>query len=82
MENKTHYIAMAGLHGYMPNMCESHETYEGAVDSLASLHDLGKNRRAELKRNGYIELNLHRDGNEYAEITECDCGDPESHNDN
>ena len=38
-------------------------------------------RTADLRRDGYLELNLHRDGNEYAEITECECDAPEQHND-
>lgn len=76
-----HYIAMAGLHGCMPNLCEAHGTYDEAVDSLIDTHELGKRRAAELRQNGYIELNLHRDGNEYAEVTECDCPDLECHND-
>lgn len=89
MENKPkrkekkmiHYIAMAGLHGYLPQYCASHENYNDAVDDLANLHELGKNRTHELRKNGCIELNVKRDGNEYAEITECDCNNPECHND-
>ena len=77
----THFIAMAGLHGCIPNVCGSFDDLESAVDSMASLHELGKGRRRELKRDAYLELDLHRDGNEYIEITECDCQDPESHND-
>ncbi len=81
-KGKRHYIAMAGLHGYLPNYCASHETYDDAVEDLATTHDLGQRRRRELKREGYLELNLKRDGNEYAEISECDCSDPACHNDN
>jgi hypothetical protein len=51
------------------------------AEGLASIHELGRDRRRELARDGYIELNLHRDGNEYAEIVECDCDDPEQHDD-
>ena len=69
----THYIAMAGLHGYMPQYCASCETYADAVETLAEVHDLGRRRR--------LELNLRRDGNEYCEITECDCDNPDVHND-
>lgn len=79
-ETKYHYVAIAGLHGCMPNACEAHETYNSAVDSMAELHELGKKRKAELKSDGYIELNLGRDGNEYAEITPCDCNDINEHN--
>ncbi len=77
-----HYIAMAGLHGCMPNTCFAHESYDNAVDDLATTHGLGAKRRAALKRDGYLELNFKRDGNEYAEIVECDCATPDVHNDN
>ena len=76
-----HYIGQAGLHGCMPNYSDVFETYEDAVESLAQVHELGRNRKRELKRNGYIELNLRRDGNEYAEVTECECDEPEVHSD-
>ncbi len=72
---------MAGLHGCMPNYLGWCGDYNSAVDDLSSLHELGKHRRAELKKNGFIELNLHKDGNEYAEIEECDCDCPEDHED-
>jgi hypothetical protein len=52
-----------------------------AVDSMAIIHELGQRRRRALSRDGYLELNIHRDGNEYIEIVECDCNDAESHND-
>ena len=77
----THYIGMAGLHGYLPNCCETYDTYDDAVDGMADMHDLGVRRIRKLRRDGYLELNLGRDGNEYIEITECDCEDPESHSD-
>lgn len=78
-----HYIARAGIHGCMCNYVSWSETYEGAVDELASLHELGRNRTRELEKNGYLELNLDKDkdGNEYCEITECDCDTPEDHQD-
>ena len=76
-----HFIAMAGLHGYLPQSCEVYDTYEDAVESLASLHELGKNRTRQLRKEGNLELNLHRDGNEYCEIEECECSTPEIHSD-
>jgi hypothetical protein len=48
---------------------------------MASLHELGQKRHRRLRKDSYLELNLHRDGNEYIEISECDCEDLESHND-
>lgn len=76
-----HYIAMAGLHGCMPNYQAVLDSYNDAVNNLSDLHELGRRRRQELKRNGTLELNLHRDGNEYCEIVACDCDDPDSHSD-
>ena len=67
-----HWIAGAGLHGYLFNTCQSYRTYADAVESMADLHELGRHRRAELRRNR---------GNEYIEITPCDCDTPEVHND-
>ena len=77
----THYIAMAGLHGCLPNYCASFETHNDAADSLASVHSLGRKRALVLRRDGYLELNLHRDGNEYAEVEACECTQQEDHND-
>ena len=76
-----HYIAMAGIHGCIPQYCASFDTIRDAADELASIHELGKNRKRALQRDKYLELNLQRDGNEYCEITECDCITPEVHND-
>jgi hypothetical protein len=70
--SKKHYHAMAGLHGCMPNYSSTHDCYALAVDDLADVHELGKRRTKELYEQGYLELNLHRDGNEYCEIVECD----------
>ncbi len=67
----THYHAMAGLHGCIPDTSEVCDSYADAVSILASVHELGRNRTRELRRNGYTELNLRRDGNEYAEVAEC-----------
>ena len=76
-----HFIGMAGIHGCMPSTCASYESVKDAAEELASIHDLGEKRTRELRRNQYIELDMHRDGNEYAEITECDCSNPTQHND-
>lgn len=78
----THYIAMAGLHGYLPNYCAAHESYASAVDDLARLHELSKSQTLQLSNHGSLELNLPRDGNEYCEVTECYCPGLEAHDDN
>ena len=49
-------------------MADECETYDDAVEVLSQVHDLG--RRRELRKYGYIDLNIRRDGNEYAEIVE------------
>ena len=67
-----HYHALAGLHGYLPNMNEPCDNYEDAVECLVQVHELGEKRAAKLMKYGYIELNLKRDGNEYAEVSECE----------
>ena len=77
----THYIAMAGLHGCLPQYCSSHDTLTNAVDDLADMSELGRDRRRALKRELYLGLNIRRDGNEYLKITECNCSDPSVHND-
>ena len=49
------YIAMAGLHGYLPNYSEAYDTYDMET----------------LRNTGYLELELHIHGNEYCEITKA-----------
>jgi len=65
---RTIYIAMAGLHGCMPNVCEEFDSYDVAVNFLADLHELEWKHRKELHDNQIIELNIQHDGNEYAEV--------------
>jgi hypothetical protein len=67
----SHFHAIAGMHGYLPNSNDVCESYSQAVESLVFLHELGRKRAAVLKRDGYLELNLRRDGNEYCEVSEC-----------
>lgn len=86
---KTHYIAMGGLHGYLPSHCNSYESLQDAIESLCNLYELGRMRKKELSDNLYLELSLHGrdfpylppDRNEYCEIVECNCNHPEVHND-
>lgn len=68
----TGYVAMAGLHGCMPAICDWYQEYDDAVDALVYAHELGKHRRSILHRDGYLELSIARDGNEYCEITISD----------
>lgn len=83
-ETQGHYIALAGLHGCMPNYCEAFDTESDAIHALLDLHELSSRSvyAMELRHNGYTELRLHKHGNEYAEVTFCDCDDPDQHSDN
>ena len=65
-----HYIGMAGLHGCLPQYCQSHETIKDAVEDLAQLHELSERKRRVLRRDLYLEMDVYKDGNEYCEITE------------
>lgn len=76
-----HYVAMAGLHGYMPNCCTSCETKGQAAEYLGQIHELSANKIRLLRRDMYLELDLATHGNEYCEIQECDCADADCHND-
>ena len=76
-----HWIGMAGLHGCLPNTCASYDTKRAAAEGLAALHDSPRGVLTSLLRDGYAELNLKRDGNEYAEITACTCDTPSDHDD-
>ena len=71
-EPMPHYHYGAGLHGYLyQDGPHTAERYEDAVESLVSAYELGKRRTKQLTEDGYLELSLKRDGNEYCEITEC-----------
>ena len=81
MKPEKHYIGMAGIHGCMPSCCGSYDSQRDAAESLAQIHELGIKRTNRLRIDGYLELDMHRDGNEYCEIIECDCDDPSQHDD-
>lgn len=77
-----HYIGMAGLCGYMPNYTTVGATRGEVAEDLGQLHELSGRAIAKLRRDCYLDLDLHSHGNEYAEIVVCDCGgNIESHAD-
>ena len=80
---RLHWIGMAGMRGYLPNYCEVFASEESAIDSLLDLHDLSDRSKyaRELRQYGYTDLILHKHGNEYCEVTSCDCDDPATHSD-
>lgn len=76
-----HYVGMAGLMGCLPQVCNSYDSLIDAAEGLADIHELGRDRKRILKRDMFLSLNLKRDGNEYCEITDCFCSNPEVHDD-
>ncbi len=84
-----HYIAMSGQHGCMPDHCEVFDTHGEAVEDLTQLFELGRTRKARLRKDSYLELtpnpveeNQGEDfGAEYCEVTRCDCDNPLVHSD-
>jgi len=75
-----HFIAGSGEHGCLYDSCHVYRTVQDAVDSLADTFNLGRTRKASLKRSRYLELNP-RDGADYCEITQCTCAAPWTHDD-
>lgn len=83
----THYIAMSGMHGCLPDSCNAYQTYQDAVNELATVFELGRTRKARLFANRYLELNTRintgnnedYDGADYCEITICHCDKPWEH---
>lgn len=79
--NKRHYVGGAGLHGYLFNYITWGYSRGAVAEDLGSIHELSGRAIARLRRDWYYELDLHTHGNEYCEISECDCGDPNQHSD-
>jgi hypothetical protein len=69
-EPTTHYHAMSGSHGCMPDNNETYSTPAAAISDLVELFEMSRRQIKELKRNWTIELHP-ADGAEYAEVTEC-----------
>ena len=78
MKGRTHYIAMGGEHGCMPDNCQAYTSLEDAIDGLDNIYELNKRQLRELKRDGTTELNRNQ-GGAYCEISECDCDSPWEH---
>ena len=78
---KIHYIAMAGLRGYLPNYCEVYPSVEDAIASLLFLHEIqpGRTEEEDLVQSGFAGLDLQEHGNEYMEVLPCFCDSPQDH---
>jgi hypothetical protein len=77
--NDTHYITGSGEYGCLYDSCGVYKTLSLAVDGLGETFDLGRTRKAKLKRYRHLDLNPGRDGADYCEITTCNCNDPWIH---
>jgi hypothetical protein len=76
----THYIIGSGSFGCLyDNGPHAHRTLKDAVEDLAQTFELGRVRRAQLRRDGFLKLGPSF-GADYCEITECTCDTPWQHN--
>ena len=73
---KTHYIAMSGSYGCLPDYLAVLPTVKAAAQSLGCIHELSERKIKALARDRYIDLS---EGADYAEISECDCSSPRDH---
>ena len=79
LHEHTHWIAVSGSHGCLPDSCNAYETYQDAVDSLVDMFSLGRTRKARLFADRTLELKPRIDGAEYCEIIQCSCSSPWDH---
>ena len=83
----THYIAMSGMRGCLPDFVHCSESLDEAISAVAEVHSLGRTRRARLREDRFITLdagpipNADPLGAEYVEIQSCNCGSPQIHGD-
>lgn len=64
------WTAMAGLRGYVPLLLERFETRADAINYLIDVHEMSRRQARDLRRDGWVELDLHKQGNEYASVDE------------
>ena len=83
LEPRTHYIAMGGLRGCLPNFCDVYWDRNDAIEYACFIHDIGpySKFRKQLKKFGFADLDLGKHGNEYMEVAECHCLEPWVHSD-
>lgn len=76
-KGKRHFVTMAGLRGCIPNYLSWSWEEKEAVEDLASVHELGRRRKRELADTWMLDLQIERDGNEYCQIDQCWCENPD-----
>ncbi len=83
---KTHFIAMSGDHGCIPDHCAVYPDIDSAVSDLVDMFGLGRTRAARLKADRTLELKpgIGEDefGAQYCEIQTCNCDNPAIHDEN
>ncbi len=85
-----HWVAHNALPGCLDDYQAAYPTEQSAIDGLCEMFELGRRRRAELKRTGSCsseEVRRGDDGRFYmpdygyiASVSECDCWTPWAHN--
>lgn len=74
----THYIAMGGEHGCLPDNCSSYRSEEDAIGGLDCIYELTNKQKRELKDQGLTEL-TRKQGGAYCSVSSCDCSEPWEH---
>src|SRR5262245_4643830 len=80
MSERTHYIAMGGTYGCLPDNCSALEKMSAAVETLTNIYELSQRQQRDLRKFGYSNLK-HDQGGDYCEISECQCREPWVHSD-
>ena len=74
----THFIAMGGEHGCLPDNCASYRNLEDAISGLDNIYELSDKQKKELLL--YSSTKLDREqGGAYCEVSDCDCDSPWEH---
>lgn len=78
---RKHYVYGSGSYGclYDYGPCAA-TTRKAAAEDLAAVFELSGRATKRLARDGYLDLPRGA-GADYCEITECDCSNPEQHED-
>lgn len=84
----THWIAMNGLIGYLPDSCYVFDTKRAAIESLCQTFDRSPKGSfaRKLARDGFVDVaeqigNKWETTGERASISACDCAKPWIHDD-
>lgn len=76
-----HFIAMNGSFGCIPDACYVLRTRKDAVDTMKDSLELSRRQTTELRQTGSVNCTRSQ-GADYCEISECDCKEPWTHDEN